>query len=124
MLIYVLSLVILLTHTSIVMDLANYIFSILKSSRIIMWSWGFSNPKALPNNGGLVFRVNGFKHKGLVKVVYNEGMDLFAVILMDKQNNELRQIEGVYFDCLVDVIDEAVERTTNYTERVKNEYNL
>lgn len=104
------------------MDLANYIFSILKSSRMIMWSWGFSNPKALPNNEGLIFRVNGFKHKGLVKVAYNEGMDLFEVILLDKQNNELQRIEDVYFDQLVDVIDEAVEHTPDYTERVKNEY--
>jgi len=88
-----------------------------------MWSWGFSNPKALPNNEGLIFRVNGFKHKGLVKVVYDEGMDLFVVILLDNKNNELQQIEGVYFDCLVDVIDEAVERTSDYAERVKKEYN-
>lgn len=115
-------LMILLTHISIIMDLANYIFSILKSSRIILWSWGFSDPKALPNNEGLIFKVNGFKHKGWVKVVYNEGMDLFAVILLDNQTNELQQIERVYFDCLVDVIDEAVERTSDYAERVKNEY--
>lgn len=114
---------ILLTHISIVMDLANYIFSILKSSRIIMWSWGFSNPKALPNNEGLIFRVNGFKHKGCVKVVYNEGMDLFEVILLDNQNNELQRIEDVYFDQLVDIIDEAVERTQDYNERIKKFYN-
>lgn len=87
-----------------------------------MWSWGFSYPKALPNNEGLIFNVNGFKHKGCVKVVYNEGMDLFAVILLDKQNNELQRIEDVYFDQLVDVIDEAVERTSDYANRIKNEY--
>lgn len=117
-----LSLMILLTHKSIIMDLANYIFSILKNNRMIMWSWGFSNPKSLPNNEGLIFHVNGFKHKGFVKVVYIEGMDLFEVILLDSQNNELQRIEGVYFDCLLDVIDEAVEHTTDYAERVKNEY--
>lgn len=117
-----LSLMTELTHKSIIMDLANYIFSILKSSRMIMWSWGFSDPNALPNNEGVIFRVNGFKHKGWVKVAYNEGIDLFVVILLDKQNNELQQIEGIYFDCLVDVIDEAVERTSDYAERVKNEY--
>ena len=87
-----------------------------------MWSWGFSNPMSLPNNEGLIFKVTGFKHKGWVKVVYNDGIDLFAVILLDKQNNELQQIEGVYFDSLVDVIDEAIERTSDYAEKVKNEY--
>ena len=105
------------------MDLANYIFSILKNNRMIMWSWGFSNPKSLPNNEGLIFHVNGFRHKDWVKVIYDEGMDLFAVILLDSQNKELKRIEGVYFDCLVDVIDEAVERTPDYSERIRNEYN-
>jgi len=90
---------------------------------MVMWSWGFNQPQALPNNEGLIFKVNGFKHKGWVKVVYNEGMDLFAVILLDNQNNELQRIEGVYFDSLVDVIDEAVEYTPDYAERVKNVYN-
>ncbi len=88
-----------------------------------MWSWGFHNPVALPNDEGLIFRVNGFKHKGFVKVVYNEGKDLFVVILLDNQNNESQRLEDVYFDMLVNVIDEAVERTIYYDERVKQFYN-
>lgn len=84
-----------------------------------IWSWGFSKPKALPNDKGLIFRVNGFKHTGFVKVVYCEGKDLFIVILLDDNKNELQRIDDVYFDGLVDVIDEAVERTSNYGERIK-----
>lgn len=105
------------------MEMANYIFSILRSNRIVMWSWGFNQPQALPNNEGLIFKVNGFKHNGFVKVVYHEGKDLFVVILQDNQSNELHRIEDVYFDQLVDVIDETVERTQDYSERIKQFYN-
>ena len=104
------------------MEMANYILSILKSNQIVMWSWGVTDPKALGNNEGLIFSVNGFKHKGKVKVVYNVVMDLFVVMLIDSQNNELQRFEDVYFDCLVEIIDEAVEHTSNYAEKVKNHY--
>ena len=104
------------------MDMANYIFSILRTSRIVMWSWGFNAPKALANNEGLIFKVNGFKHKGFVKVLYNEGKDLFEVILLDDRKIESHRIEDVYIDSLVNVIDEAVEHTSDYSERVKTEY--
>jgi hypothetical protein len=106
------------------MEMANYIYSIIKSRRMIMWSWGFHRPMALPNEKGLVFKVNGFIHKGFVKVVYNAGQDLFTVILLDLKMNPKKEIEGVYFDSLVDVIDGAVERTQNYEQRVNEEYGL
>jgi hypothetical protein len=105
------------------MKMAEYIYTILKSNKMILWSWGFQKPKALSKDEGLIFHVNGFKHKGFVKVLYNEGKDLFVVILIDNKHNVLQTINDVYFDCLVDVIDEAVERTFDYEERVRNEYN-
>ena len=49
--------------------------------------------------------------------------DLFIVVLVDNKYTELQRINDVYFDCLVNVIDEAVERTSDYEERVRNEYN-
>lgn len=105
------------------MKMADYIYTILKSNRIVLWSWGFQKPQALSNDEGLIFYVHGFKHKGFVKVLYSEGNDLFEVILLDSNYNQTQQIKDVYFDCLVDIIDEAVERTSDYEERVKNEYN-
>lgn len=106
------------------METANYILSILRCNRMVMWSWGFSHPMALPNDEGLIFIVSGYKHKGLVKVVYDEGKDLFVVILLDGQHHVSQQIEDVYFDTLIDVIDEAVERTSDYETRVKRDINL
>ena len=98
------------------MTIASYIQSILNSNQIIIWSWGIEKPKALSNNEGLIFHVNGFKHNGFVKVVYNEGKDLFVVILLDNEHIELKRLEDIYFDTLIDVIDEAVELTPDYDD--------
>ena len=105
-----------------IMEMANYIYSILRSQQIVMWSWGFNAPNALANNEGLLFHVNGFKHKGWVKIIYNGGTDLFIVILLNNNMIETIRIEDVYFDSLVEVIDEEVEHTSEYVTRVTNEY--
>ncbi|MFW5886855.1 MAG: hypothetical protein ACOCUL_03780 [Bacteroidota bacterium] len=104
--------------------MAKYIYSILQTRQMIMYSWGFNKPMALPKNEGLVFRVNGFKHRGYVKVVYCEGKDLFDVFLLNDKKTEIEHIEGVFFDGLIDTIDCAVERTNDYEARVNKEYNL
>ena len=86
---------------------------------MVVFSWGFSSPKRLPNNAGLQFSVEGFKYQGVVEVRYNEGSDLFEVNL-----NDGTKVEDVYFDSLVNVIDNLVEKTENYRERVEQEYNV
>ena len=84
---------------------------------MVILSWGFNSPIAITN--GLRFKVQGFKFAGVVEVIYNEGMDLFDIYLSDG-----RVEADVYADCLVDVIDDLVERTNDYEERVKKEYGL
>lgn len=91
---------------------------ILHSRLIVVFSWGFHKPQRLPNDAGLSFMVEGFKYQGEVRVVYNEGADLFDVELVD--TNE--KFEDVYLDCLVRVIDGAVERTSDYEKRVREQY--
>lgn len=104
--------------------MAEYILSILRTQLMVVFSWGFHRPTALPDDGGLAFKVNGFKHKGWVLVKYDEGKDLFDVELRDKSLNIVRSIEDVYFDQLIAVIDNAVEHTENYEEQVKGLYNI
>lgn len=104
--------------------MADYILSILRMELMVVFSWGFHRPTALPNDEGLAFKVNGFKHKGWVFVRYNEGKDLFDVELRNKSLNVVRDIEDVYFDQLVAVIDHAVERTSDYVKQVKKLYNI
>ena len=101
--------------------MAKYIMSILKTQLMVVWSWGFHKPVALEN--GLQFRVQGFKFRGIVEVVYNEGRDLFDVSFI-KANKLVKCIDGVYFDMLIDVIDDFVEKTNDYDQRVIAEYSI
>ena len=97
--------------------MAEYILQILRSQLMVVFSWGFHRPTALPDNRGLAFQVEGFKYTGTVKVIYNEGADLFEVHL---ENGRIE--EGVYLDQLVDVIDGMVERCDDYDKHILATY--
>ena len=101
--------------------MAKYIMSILKTQLMIVWSWGFHNPVALEN--ALRFRVNGFKFRGVIEIAYNESSDLFDVSFI-KANKVVNRIDGVFFDMLINVIDDYVERTPDYDKRVAAEYSI
>ena len=103
------------------MEMAKYIMSILRTQLMVVWSWGFNSPMAVKN--GLRFKVQGFKVRGVVEVVYNEGSDLFDVSFI-KADKVIKTIYGVFFDMVVETIDNYVEKTLDYEERVKAEYSL
>ena len=58
----------------------------------------------------------------MVQIVLDEGKDLFEVHLIPDSEGEKNVIEDVYFDMLVSVIDENVEKTDNYEKRISEEY--
>ena len=97
--------------------MAEYILEILRSRLMVVFSWGFHHPAALPDDRGLAFEVDGFLYKGRVEVIYNNALDLFEVRLADGRVEEM-----VYCDNLVAVIDTMVERCENYKVRIKQEY--
>ena len=99
--------------------MAEYILQILRSQLMVVFSWGFHRPTALPDNRGLAFQVEGFKYTGTVKVIYNESTDLFEVHLEDG-----RIEEDVYLDQLIDVIDGMVERCENYDKHISETYSI
>ena len=103
------------------MEMAKYIMQILKTQLMVVWSWGFNNPTAIEN--GMRFRVQGFKFKGIVEVRYNEGHDLFDVSFI-KRNKVVATANDIFFDSLVEVIDNFVEKTPDYEQRVRAEYSL
>ncbi len=86
---------------------------------MVVFSWGFNSPRKLPDDKGLSFIVNGFKYQGKVTVVYDKSTDLFNVTLENGESEE-----GVYLDCLVNVIDGMVERCDNYRQTVECYYHL
>ena len=94
---------------------------IFRAYAMVVFSWGFNSPIAIAN--GLRFKVQGFKFKGTVEVVYNEGTDLFDVRLI-KNGEVVELVEDVYLDSLVDVIDNHVEKVDNYKQKVINTYSI
>lgn len=102
--------------------MAEYIMIILKSRMTIVWSWGSSQYIALPN--GLMWHVEGFLFTGWVKVLYNEGTDAFDVYFLNNRKKEVKTVEEVYIDSLIDCIDHNVENNgiIDYDSKVRETY--
>ena len=83
---------------------------------MVVLSWGFNTPIAV--NNGLRFHVQVFLFRGVVEIVYDEGWDLFTIRLI-KGGKVIKEVEQVYVDMLIDLIDGLVERTDNYKEDVE-----
>lgn len=84
----------------------------------IPMSWGYRSPANYMNKA-LVFRVNGYQHKGLVSITLN-GMDLFDVELLNNQYNSKKVVEDVYIDSLMNVLDSLIETGDMSFEEYKN----
>lgn len=91
----------------------NETLSILKSSGSIFWSWGVSKLIAYKTTKALMIRVHGHHHNGWVFITLAWD-DTYTVNLLTTHRNVVKTFEGVYFDMLVDVIDNAVEKIEDY----------
>lgn len=84
-------------------------------NKIKVWSWGANNWTAITN--GLLFQVQGFKFTGHVAIVLG-GNDLYKILLM-KDMEVVKDFSDVYFDEMVDLIDNQVEFTgENYANDI------
>ncbi|MEI7504670.1 MAG: hypothetical protein WCJ61_15435 [Paludibacter sp.] len=101
-------------------EMAEYIQKILLMRKITLMSWGFNSPNVITD--GLQFNVNGFKHSGIVQVIYQHGLDLFKICLFSNEMELVKEFTEIYFDQLTDIIDEHVEMVKNYDERVRLAY--
>lgn len=104
------------------MTIAEYILKVLRTQVIVVMSWGFHNAK--PIEDGLAFNVQGFKFNGRVEITYDEGWDLFDIRLINEDGSVKEEALGVYIDGIVSTIDNLVEHTSDYKQRVKKAYSL
>lgn len=108
-------------------NIANYIREILLTQLMVVFSWGAHNFKAIGESeegeGALEFKVNGFRHKGGVKIVLN-WLDTFDIYLLDNNGNVTEKVGDVYVDNLISVVDNMVENVEDYSGRVKEEYGI
>ncbi len=93
----------------------NELMALLKSNIFVFMSWGAEQFTLDNKKNPKLFRmkVNGHLHKGYVYINVN-GMDLFNVYLTDFNNQITDKVEDLYFDQLVDWIDEKVEKLSTY----------
>ena len=105
-------------------EIAGYILGIFRSTPFVVMSWGIDPKTVKTIELGLEFHVQGFKHRGLVRVTLNEGLDLFEVSLIDENDKIVNTIESVFCDNLVAVIDDAVEKTDNYEKSICEKYGI
>ena len=57
--------------------IAEYIWKILKTQQMKVWSWGVDPDTVKTITNGTEFHVQGFLMTGTVRILYDEGMDLF-----------------------------------------------
>ena len=103
-------------------EIAGYILSIFRTNPFVVMSWGINPASIEVVDLGVKFHVQGFKHKGFVQVVLNEGEDLFEVTLISEEGETINTIEHIFVDNLICIIDEAVEKCENYEVRICQEY--
>lgn len=82
------------------MKMAVYIMQILSTKPNVVMSWGVCKFRALQGDEGVMFHTQGFKWNGWVKVVFDQGADLFNIFYIDNE----------------------VEKTADYEKRVKQLY--
>ena len=109
--------------------IAAYILELMRYYPAIVMSWGIDNKtyrlaEDAHGNCGLSFHVQGFKHKGIVQVLYDEDADTFLYHLLTDTGEILKTRTDIYLDELIPAIDEAVEKVENYSQRVMAEYGL
>lgn len=84
--------------------------TLLKHNLGVWWSWGV-NYNTIKNLGGkcLIFKPNGRYFKGFVCVTLG-WEDLYQVHFVGNDYKIKHSMEGVYFDMLVNAIDEYIEK--------------
>ena len=111
-------------NTTLVMDIrkidylyqrefdTNQTLQVLTHNKPIYWTWGVSHLFNC-NNKGLLMKVNGHHHKQYVLITLGWD-DTYNIHYLNRNLKEIDKTEGIYFDQLVEVIDNRIERIGEY----------
>lgn len=102
--------------------MARFILAILRTDLKKVFSWGFQYPRIIKD--GLRAYVAGFLYEGYIEIKYNGGKDLFEVSTFNDDGSVKDNVEDIYLDSLVNVVDGLVERCENYEQRVQELYGI
>lgn len=85
---------------------------VLTNNKPIYFSWGVSS-RVNFHNKGLLLKVNGHHHKGYVLITL-DWTDTYTVTIISTHGNIKNTYDMVYFDDLVEIIDNRIERIPEY----------
>lgn len=85
---------------------------VLTHNKTIYWSWGVSKLFNCDNKG-LFLKVNGHHHKQYVLITLSWD-DTYKVDYLNRNFNVIDTQENLYFDQLVEFIDNRIERIGEY----------
>lgn len=103
--------------------IAACLLATLQQSPEIIMSWGFENPRPiLEGESGIQFHTCGYKHTGIVAVRYHRETETYLVELSQEDGTSVSTTDGVKLPELTETIDNLVERTKDYSERVEADY--
>lgn len=91
------------------MGIARTIIEQIKyADKWALMAYGSTNFVALPESkefqGGVQFQVNGFHFKGTVRIQL-KWIDTYTITFIGKKANVIKEVEDVYCDMLVDILD-------------------
>jgi hypothetical protein len=91
------------------MEIARTIIEQIKyADKWALMAYGSRNFVALPESkgyqGGLKFQVNGLRHNGTVSIQL-KWIDTYTISFINKKGDTIKEVEDVYCDLLVDVLD-------------------
>lgn len=92
----------------------NQTLEVLTHNKPIYWTWGVSQLFNC-NNKGLLMKVNGHHHKDYVLITLSWD-DTYKVSYLNRELNVIGTDEMVYFDELVERIDNRIERISEYID--------
>lgn len=91
----------------------NETMQVLTSNLSVYWSWGVST-KINYQNKALILKVSGHHHKGYVVITLDYN-DTYNVHMVNTRGTILNEYTMVYFDNLVELIDNRIERVAEYS---------
>ena len=85
---------------------------VLTHDMMTYFSWGVSK-KYNVGNKGLLLKVSGHHHKGfvLITLAWN---DTYSVYIVSNKGEIKQEFKEVYFEDLVEIIDNRIERINEY----------
>jgi hypothetical protein len=87
--------------------------AVLTHNQPIYFSWGVSN-RVNFNNKALVLKSNARRHKGYI-VITLAWNDTYSVYLVSTHGTLKKEFKEVYFDTLVETIDNEIEKVPEYS---------